>query len=142
MGCLGAPTLRPGGLVDVDQGDHATDDEDVREQSDNGDDVSASRSLVRASLVSRGSTRIKTGSSETATPVVTREAASAFPSSAIAHNDPNSVAPKTSAKKSCSRAAGSSCLSRLAAPSRSKYRISQSRAPATANSIAIVDWKN
>ena len=32
----------------------------------------------------------------------------------------NSVAPRTSAKRSCSRASGSSCLSRPAAPSRSK----------------------
>ena len=80
---------------------------------------------------------------EIASPIVTAIAGHRDrPSSTIAHNDPNSVAPKTSAKKSCSRASGSSCLSRLAAPSRSKYRISQSRAPATANSIAIVDWKN
>jgi hypothetical protein len=76
-----------------------------------------------------------------AMPVVTRVAASASPPSAIAHNDPNRVAPKTRMKTSWSRGSGNCSLPRGAPLSRSKKRISHSSVPATASSIAIVDWK-
>jgi hypothetical protein len=61
------------------------------------------------------------------------------PSSTIAHNDPNRVAPKMRAMRIRSRVSGSS---RRAVLSESKKLISQSSAPVTANSIAMTDWKN
>ena len=53
---------------------------------------------VLASFASGGSTRSKIGISEIARPTVTARAAHVGPASAIAHNDPNTVTPKTRAK--------------------------------------------
>src|SRR5262245_6070000 len=77
-----------------------------------------------------------------ATPSVTALAVKAPASWAIAHSEPNSVAPRTTAKMSRSRGSESCSGSCLVVPRGSKKRICQSSAPATANSIAIVDWKN
>lgn len=79
--------------------------------------------------------------SEIARPIVTAIAGYRdCPSSTIAHNDPNTVAPETRAMRIRSRGSGSS-LSRRAVVLESKKLICQSRAPVTANSIAMTDWK-
>ena len=70
---------------------------------------------------------------------MTASAAHLGPSSAIAHNDPNTVMPMTRARPSRSRASGRGSPSGLLFDS--KKRICQSSAPVTANSIAITDWK-
>jgi len=80
--------------------------------------------------------------SETARPTVTASAAHFGPSSAIAHNDPNTVAPRTSAMPTRNRGSGRSLSSARALVFESKKRICQSSAPVTASSIAMTDWKN
>jgi hypothetical protein len=80
--------------------------------------------------------------SEIASPTVTASAAHLGPSSAIAHKDPNKVAPRTSASPTLRRASGRLSRSRRFASLGSKKRICHSNAPATASSIAITDWKN
>jgi hypothetical protein len=96
--------------------------------------------LVVAFFASGGSTRRMIGTSDTASPIVTTTAAHFGPSSAIDHNDPNIVAPRTRARATRRRASGSGSPSRRAAFD-SKKRICHKRAPLTANSIAMTDWK-
>ena len=79
--------------------------------------------------------------SETARPTVTRSAAHFGPSSAIAHNEPNTVAPRTSARPTRNRGSGSFLPSARTVSRGSKKRICHSNAPVTASSIAITDWK-
>ena len=101
-------------LLDVEQQENPCDYDDVQEQPDNGDRVVGSRSLVVASFASGGSTRTKIGTSDTASPIVTASAAHFGPSSAIAHNDKNTVAPMTTARPTRSRASGRGSPSRRA----------------------------
>src|SRR5262245_10213840 len=77
-----------------------------------------------------------------ATPSVTALAVNEPASWAIAHSEPNRVAPRIAAKMSRSRGSESCSGSCPVLPRGSKKRISQRSAPATASSIAIVDWKN
>jgi hypothetical protein len=115
-------------LVDVDQRDRAADDDGVHEQPDDGEGVG--RVALARACVSRERWQHADQNREEGDGNAGRDEGrrTRFPSSAIAHSDPNRVAPKTSAKKSCSRASGSCRPSRAAALPRSKYRISQSSA--------------
>jgi hypothetical protein len=93
----------PSSLVDVEQDENAGDDGDVEDQPRDSDDVIGVTPSVLASFASGSSTRRRIGISEIARPTVTARAAHLGPSSAIAHNDPNRVRPKTRARPSRSR---------------------------------------
>jgi hypothetical protein len=127
-------------LFDVQQDENTRDDGDVQQQPGKGKHVVRIALAGRRVLPQGGSTQRRIGRSDTASPTVTPTAAHFGPSSAIAHNDPNTVAPSTRARPTRSRASGSNSPSRRVVLD-SKKRNCQRRAPLTANSIAITDWK-